>query len=34
VLDDPVGRPEAAGIDPTKRAEDLSPSDYLALARV
>jgi 16S rRNA (adenine1518-N6/adenine1519-N6)-dimethyltransferase len=33
VLDDPVGRMESAGIDPTMRAEDLSPSDYLTLAR-
>jgi 16S rRNA (adenine1518-N6/adenine1519-N6)-dimethyltransferase len=33
VLDDPVGTLEAAGIEPTKRAEDLSPSDYLSLAR-
>jgi 16S rRNA (adenine1518-N6/adenine1519-N6)-dimethyltransferase len=33
VLEDPVGKLVAAGIDPTKRAEDLSPLDYLALAR-
>jgi 16S rRNA (adenine1518-N6/adenine1519-N6)-dimethyltransferase len=33
ILDDPVGTLEAAGIEPTKRAEDLSPSDYLSLAR-
>jgi 16S rRNA (adenine1518-N6/adenine1519-N6)-dimethyltransferase len=34
ILDDPVGTLEAAGIDPTMRAEDLSPSDFLALARL
>jgi 16S rRNA (adenine1518-N6/adenine1519-N6)-dimethyltransferase len=32
VLDDPVAVLEAAGIDPTSRAEDLSPEDYLTLA--
>jgi 16S rRNA (adenine1518-N6/adenine1519-N6)-dimethyltransferase len=32
-LADPVASLQAAGIDPTRRAEDLSPSDYLALAR-
>lgn len=32
VLDDPVARCEAAGIDPTRRAEELSTSDWLALA--
>jgi 16S rRNA (adenine1518-N6/adenine1519-N6)-dimethyltransferase len=33
VFDDPVSVLERAGIDPTARAEDLSPADYLALAR-
>jgi len=33
VFDDPTSALEAAGIDPTARAEDLSPADYLALAR-
>jgi 16S rRNA (adenine1518-N6/adenine1519-N6)-dimethyltransferase len=33
VFDDPVAVLERAGIDPTARAEDLSPPDYLALAR-
>ncbi len=32
VLEDPVRLLEAAGIDPTSRAEDLSPEDYLRLA--
>ncbi|MGD2042117.1 MAG: 16S rRNA (adenine(1518)-N(6)/adenine(1519)-N(6))-dimethyltransferase RsmA [Acidimicrobiia bacterium] len=32
VLDDPVSTLEAAGIDPTSRAEDLSPDDFLKLA--
>lgn len=32
VLEDPVPVLEAAGIDPTRRAEDLSPDDYLRLA--
>jgi 16S rRNA (adenine1518-N6/adenine1519-N6)-dimethyltransferase len=32
VLVDPVRLLEAAGIDPTSRAEDLSPEDYLRLA--
>jgi 16S rRNA (adenine1518-N6/adenine1519-N6)-dimethyltransferase len=32
-LADPVASLQAAGIDPTRRAEDLSSSDYLALAR-
>jgi 16S rRNA (adenine1518-N6/adenine1519-N6)-dimethyltransferase len=32
VLDDPVATLEAAGIDPTDRAEDLTPDDYLRLA--
>lgn len=32
VLDDPVAVLGAAGIDPTSRAEDLSPEDYLRLA--
>ena len=34
ILDDPVVVLEAAGIDPTRRAEDLSPDDYLHLAAV
>lgn len=33
VLDDPVSALEQAGLDPTLRAEDLSPADYLRLAR-
>ncbi len=33
VFDDPTSALETAGIDPTARAEDLSPADYLALAR-
>lgn len=32
VLDDPVSTLEAAGIDPTSRAEDLNPDDYVRLA--
>ncbi len=32
VLADPVSTLEEAGIDPTRRAEDLSPDDYLRLA--
>jgi 16S rRNA (adenine1518-N6/adenine1519-N6)-dimethyltransferase len=32
VLDDPVVTLERAGLDPTARAEDLAPSDYLRLA--
>lgn len=34
VLDDPVAVLESAGIRPTGRAEDLSPSDFLRLAEV
>ncbi|HUG32377.1 MAG TPA: 16S rRNA (adenine(1518)-N(6)/adenine(1519)-N(6))-dimethyltransferase RsmA [Acidimicrobiia bacterium] len=34
VLDDPTGTLENAGIDPTSRAEDLTPTDYLRLAMV
>ncbi len=34
VLDDPVATIESAGIEPTLRAEDLSPEDYLRLAEV
>jgi len=33
VFDDPAATLERAGIDPTARAEDLFPSDYLTLAR-
>jgi 16S rRNA (adenine1518-N6/adenine1519-N6)-dimethyltransferase len=33
VLGDPVAELESAGIDPTARAEDLAPSEYLTLAR-
>jgi 16S rRNA (adenine1518-N6/adenine1519-N6)-dimethyltransferase len=33
VFDDPVEALVRTGIDPTARAEDLSPADYLALAR-
>ena len=33
VFADPVATLERVGIDPTARAEDLSPADYLALAR-
>ncbi len=33
VLDDPLGMLEAAGIDPTRRAESLSPAEFVALAR-
>jgi len=33
VFDDPAAVLERSGIDPTSRAEDLSPADYLALAR-
>jgi 16S rRNA (adenine1518-N6/adenine1519-N6)-dimethyltransferase len=33
VLGDPAEALESAGIDPTLRAEDLGPSDYLTLAR-
>jgi 16S rRNA (adenine1518-N6/adenine1519-N6)-dimethyltransferase len=32
VVDDPVALLEAAGIDPTSRAEELSAADYLRLA--
>jgi 16S rRNA (adenine1518-N6/adenine1519-N6)-dimethyltransferase len=32
VLDDPAGEMERNGLDPTARAEDLSPADYLRLA--
>jgi 16S rRNA A1518/A1519 N6-dimethyltransferase RsmA/KsgA/DIM1 with predicted DNA glycosylase/AP lyase activity len=32
VLDDPEAALAAVGIDPTARAEDLSPADYLRLA--
>ena len=32
VLEDPSGVLEAAGIDPTSRAEDLAPEDYVTLA--
>lgn len=32
VLEDPVGTLERAGIDPTLRAEDLAPLDYVAIA--
>jgi 16S rRNA (adenine1518-N6/adenine1519-N6)-dimethyltransferase len=34
VLPDPAATLEAAGIDPTRRAEDLVPADYLRLAEV
>ena len=34
VIPDPVATLEAAGIDPTSRAEDLSPGDYLRIAEV
>lgn len=34
VLDDPTATLERAGFDPTSRAEDLSPEDYLRLAGV
>lgn len=34
VLDEPVAMLEAGGIDPTCRAEDLSPEEYLRLAAV
>ena len=34
VFDDPVATIESAGIEPTLRAEDLSPEDYLRLAGV
>jgi len=34
VVDDPVSRLEDAGIDPTSRAEELSPGDYLRIAEV
>lgn len=33
VVDDPTVLLEGVGIDPTSRAEDLSPSDYLTIAR-
>jgi 16S rRNA (adenine1518-N6/adenine1519-N6)-dimethyltransferase len=33
VLGDPVAELERAGIDPTARAEDVAPSEYLTLAR-
>ena len=33
LFDDPVSVLERAGLDPTARAEDLSPADYLSLAR-
>jgi 16S rRNA (adenine1518-N6/adenine1519-N6)-dimethyltransferase len=33
LFEDPVAVLEVAGIDPTARAEDLSPADYLRLAR-
>jgi 16S rRNA (adenine1518-N6/adenine1519-N6)-dimethyltransferase len=33
VLDDPVESMEKAGIDPTSRAEDLAPDDYLRLVK-
>lgn len=32
VLDDPVGSLEGSGLDPTDRAEDLTPDDYVRLA--
>lgn len=32
VIDDPVARCEAAGIDPTRRAEELGPAEWLTLA--
>ena len=32
MLDNPTSTLESAGIDPTSRAEDLSPEDYLRLA--
>jgi 16S rRNA (adenine1518-N6/adenine1519-N6)-dimethyltransferase len=32
VFDDPVSKLEMAGIDPTARAEDLTPADYVRLA--
>jgi 16S rRNA (adenine1518-N6/adenine1519-N6)-dimethyltransferase len=34
VFEDPVTALESAGVDPTSRAEDLTPSDYLTLARI
>lgn len=34
VLDDPVTTVGAAGLDPTSRAEDLSPADFLRLALI
>lgn len=34
VLDDPVMALESAGLDPTDRAEDLSPDDFVRLAEV
>jgi 16S rRNA A1518/A1519 N6-dimethyltransferase RsmA/KsgA/DIM1 with predicted DNA glycosylase/AP lyase activity len=34
VFDDPIQVCEAAGIDPTHRAESLATSDWLALAQV
>jgi len=34
ILDDPIEALEAAGIDPTARAEDLAPADWLRLAGV
>jgi 16S rRNA (adenine1518-N6/adenine1519-N6)-dimethyltransferase len=33
VLSDAEGSLRAAGIDPTRRAEDLSPADYVRLAK-
>jgi 16S rRNA A1518/A1519 N6-dimethyltransferase RsmA/KsgA/DIM1 with predicted DNA glycosylase/AP lyase activity len=32
VVDDPIALCERAGIEPTVRAEELSPDDYLRLA--
>lgn len=33
VVEDPTGTLEGVGIDPTSRAEDLSPADYLTMAK-
>jgi 16S rRNA A1518/A1519 N6-dimethyltransferase RsmA/KsgA/DIM1 with predicted DNA glycosylase/AP lyase activity len=33
MFDDPIAVLERAGLDPTARAEDLSPADYVKLAR-
>jgi 16S rRNA (adenine1518-N6/adenine1519-N6)-dimethyltransferase len=33
IFEDPIAELEHAGLDPTARAEDLSPADYVKLAQ-